>query len=81
MERFRSGGQALAPLRATRGDNPATAGGGHPRTEAVAAFANKPARLISAFHGTSPTGNCLFKRRPLYKSATEASQLAGYPVP
>jgi len=44
----------------------------------VAAFANKPARLVSAFHGTPPTRICLFKRRPLYKIATEASQSAGY---
>src|SRR3954451_5486545 len=87
MELCQSGGQALAPLRAARGDNPATAWGGHARTKAVAAFANKPARLVSAFHGTSPTTICCLsggryiRARPRrVNQPVSGSRVSGVPV-
>src|SRR4051794_33860089 len=49
----RSGRQALAPFGPARSDDAAAAGSRHPRPKAVAALANKPTRLVSAFHGTS----------------------------
>ena len=47
-------GQALAAFGTPRRQHTPAARGRHTATETVAALANKPARLIGAFHATSP---------------------------
>jgi hypothetical protein len=54
-----SGRQALAALRASRGQHAAPAWRGHPRTEAMAALADELAGLVSALHGTGSNDDCL----------------------
>ena len=49
------GREALAALGAAASEDLLTAGGQHPLAEAVAALANQAARLIGAFHRTSPS--------------------------
>ncbi len=52
--RQHSSRQTLAAMRAPIRQDLAAADGRHAGTEAVAAFANKLARLICSLHGTSP---------------------------
>jgi len=56
------GGQALAALRATAGENSLATGRQHTLTEAVAPLANDAARLIRALHGTLRPNRFRFRR-------------------
>ena len=53
------GRQALAALRAARGQHPTPASGRHSRTEAMPTLADQSAGLVSALHGTDSDGKGL----------------------
>jgi hypothetical protein len=68
-----SGGQALAALGAAARKDMAAIFCRHPRPEAMAAFADKAARLKCAFHVILQTQ--AKNQGPLYRGSPEASQL------
>lgn len=52
--------EPLAPLRATRSENPAPTFGRHPGAETVPTLAHQFARLVGAFHGVDSPGRARF---------------------